>query len=160
MATYVTDAREVMLRYVEVKPIQQVTLAERTFQAIPITDHIGVEGSVTTHYVSPSGQYLGSENKDTKIIIIPTDRETLARLWPKLKLLRPGDPGEAPSQSAPEAVAPGSADPANRGGIIVGPNAPFDINAPSRDGLFPRQAPRDSILPDPVLPERPTRDQK
>jgi len=107
LATYVTDAREVMLRYVEVQPAQDVTLAGRRFQAVPITDHIGVEGSVTTHYVSQTGQYLGSENKDTHIVIIPTDQQTLSRLWPDIRLHPPGDPGAAPLAAAPDPVGTG-----------------------------------------------------
>jgi len=172
LATYVTDAREVMLRYVEVKPAQQVTLAGRSFQAIPITDHIGVEGSVTTHYVTASGQYLGSENKDTKIIILPTDHETLARIWPNTILHPPGE------QSAPDNNYAGTPDsrgagvprvqvrpptpatPGGRGGITVGPSSPFDLNAPGHNGASSGQAPGDSIVPEPVLPERPARDQR
>ncbi len=107
LATYVAEAREVMLRYVEVKPPRQVTLAGRTFQAIPITDHIGVEGSVTTHYVTPTGQYLGSENRDTRIVVIPTDHATLARIWPDTILHPPGDPGVAPVVAAPDPISSG-----------------------------------------------------
>jgi hypothetical protein len=169
LATYVTDAREVMLRYVEVKPVQQVTLAGRSFQAIPITDHIGVEGSVTTHYVSPTGQYLGSENKDTHIVVIPTDHETLKRLWPDTILHPPGDPGVAPQPAAPDLISRGGprstvrpvpAGGLRRSGISVAPGSPLDVNAPSRNGLSPVQSPGDSILPDPVLTERPARNQK
>ncbi len=160
LATYVSDAREVMLRYIEVKPAQQVTLAGRSFQAIPITDHIGLEGSVTTHYVSPTGQYLGSENKDAKIVTIPTDRDTLSRLWPETTLHRPEDPGAAPVQAAPglglgpAMTAPGR----DGGGITVGPGAPFDVNSSPRGGTFPGPTPGET--PESVLGQRPPRDQK
>jgi hypothetical protein len=169
LATYVTDAREVMLRYVDVKPIQQVTLAGRRFEAIPITDRIGVEGSVTTHYVSPTGQYLGSENKDTHIVVIPTDHETLKRLWPDTILHPPGDPGVAPQFPAPDLISSGGqrspvrpipAGSVRRSGITVGPGSPLDVNAPTGIGLSPAQTPGDSILPEQVLPERPARDGK
>ena len=169
LATYVTDAREVMLRYIEVKPIQQVTLAGRRFEAIPITDHIGVEGSVTTHYVSPKGEYLGSENKDTKIVVIPTDHETLSRLWPDTKLHPPGDPGLPPQIVAPDLLSAGAqrrplrpvaAGAGRRDGAPVGPGSALDVNAPTGNGLSPVQTPGDSLLPDRVLPDRPVRDEK
>lgn len=91
-ATYVSEPqRSIMLRYVDVGREQQVNLAGRNVRAVPIKDRLGVEGSVTIHYMSPDGRYLGSVNNDSKIMILPTDEETLRKLWQDADLTRPGD---------------------------------------------------------------------
>src|SRR5207244_930383 len=51
-ATYVSEKREVMLRYVEVEEERDVTLDGKKVRAVSINDRIGLEGSVTTHYMS------------------------------------------------------------------------------------------------------------
>jgi hypothetical protein len=100
--TYVGDRHEVMARYVDVESEQPVTLDGRTVRAIPIKDRIGLEGSPTYHYVSPDGKYLGSENKDSKILILPTDAETLKKIWISPTLTRPSIPTEgAPPEPEP-----------------------------------------------------------
>lgn len=60
---------------------------------MPIRDHVGLDGSVTIHYVTSRGEYLGSENKDSKLVIIPSDQKTLTDLWPDAKLEAPGAAG-------------------------------------------------------------------
>lgn len=124
VATYVSDAREVMMRYLEVGPEQQVTLAGRPMRAVPIKDHLTLEGTVTTHYVDSRGNWLGSETRETGITILPTDERTLVALWkePDLfklddaagaptagdpateRVLPRGKPGPAPADSAPAAT--------------------------------------------------------
>ena len=47
-----------MLRYLDVGAEQRVTIAGEAMRAIPIQDRLGLEGSVTTHYVSSNGKYL------------------------------------------------------------------------------------------------------
>ncbi len=89
-ASFVTDNGEVMTRYVDVKPEREVTLDGKTFRAIPVEDRIGLDGSVTTHYVSRDGKYLGSINPDSNIQILPTDRATLEKRWGDADLTRPG----------------------------------------------------------------------
>src|SRR6185503_9737453 len=88
-ASYVPDEQKVVLRYVDVLPEDEVTLAGEKVRAIPITDRLGYEGSVTTHYLSPDGKYLGSVNEDSKITILPTDAPTLEKLWKDVNLSRP-----------------------------------------------------------------------
>ncbi|HZL34829.1 MAG TPA: hypothetical protein VFC78_05930 [Tepidisphaeraceae bacterium] len=101
IATYVADAREVMMRYVDVQPEQDVTFAGQNIRAIPIQDRLGLEGSITMHYMSPDGVYLGSENKDQKLVMLPTDAGTLQHIWANANLTRPGavkrPPAERPS---------------------------------------------------------------
>jgi hypothetical protein len=97
-ASYVSDNREVMSRYVDVEREEEVTLGGRTFRAIPILDRIGLEGAVTTHYVSPDGTYLGSVNAETNVTILPTDRATLQGIWKDADLSRPGDVEEGATQ--------------------------------------------------------------
>jgi hypothetical protein len=80
-ATYVGDAREVMMRYVDVLPQQVVDIAGKSEFAVPIDDRIGIDGSVVTHYFSPTGKYLGSENKDAETWILPSDSDTIQKIW-------------------------------------------------------------------------------
>ena len=101
-ASYVSDKREVMSRYVDVEREEEVTLGGRKVRAIPILDRMGLEGAVTTHYVTPAdGTYLGSVNAETNVTILPTDRATLQGIWKDADLSRPGDVeerGAAPAQ--------------------------------------------------------------
>jgi hypothetical protein len=80
-ATYVGDGREVMMRYVDVQKQQAVNILGKTEFAVPIDDRIGLDGEVTTYYYSPKGQFLGSETKDTNVWVIPTDADTLQKIW-------------------------------------------------------------------------------
>jgi hypothetical protein len=99
-ATYVADQHEVMSRYIDVGKETTLTLAGEKTLAIPIQDRIGLEGSITTHYIGPDGKYLGSVNEDSKIMILPTTAANLKKLWPNAKLTPP-DKIEHPSTSAP-----------------------------------------------------------
>jgi hypothetical protein len=90
-ATYVADRGEVMSRYVDVGREQPVKLAGLEVRAIPVRDRIGLEGSATTHYLSPEGRYLGSVNEETRITVTPTDAKTLEQIWKEANLTRPGD---------------------------------------------------------------------
>ena len=100
-ASYVSETREVMSRYVDVGREEQVQLGGKTLRAIPIRDRIGLEGAVTTHYMSADGAYLGSVNEESNITLLPTDRATLLNIWKDADLSRPGDVEEgapAPAQ--------------------------------------------------------------
>lgn len=88
-ATYVSDFKRVMLRYVDVEPPVNVTLDGESVLAVPIKDRIGLEGSITIHYMSHDGKYLGSVNEQTKVKVLPTDAETLKKLWKDVNLTRP-----------------------------------------------------------------------
>jgi hypothetical protein len=89
-AVYVPDTREVMERYIDVKDEQEVTFAGRTVRAVPIEDRIGWNGSLTVHYMTPGGVYLGSENKESHLVMLPTDAKTLLSIWKNADLTRPG----------------------------------------------------------------------
>ena len=102
-ATYVSERREVMMRYVDVGTEQQVELEGQRVTAVPISDRIGLEGSVTIHYVSPEGKYLGSVNKDSKITVLPTDAATLQKMWANADLSRPRAPAQ---DQQPQAQTP------------------------------------------------------
>jgi hypothetical protein len=100
-ASYVSDQKEVIRRYVDVGKEGEYLLAGKAIHAIPVRDRIGLEGSVTTHYVTPEGEYLGSINSDSKIVALPTDAATLQNMWKDVNLTRPGDvevPGLAPDK--------------------------------------------------------------
>jgi hypothetical protein len=88
-ASYVPEKRSVMARYVDVGVEQEAKIGGQTVMAIPVRDRIGLEGSVTTHYVSRTGQYLGSVNPDSNVEILPTDKPTLLSLWQSADLSPP-----------------------------------------------------------------------
>jgi hypothetical protein len=90
-ASYVSDQKEIIRRYFDVGKEGEYSLAGATIHAIPVTDHVGLEGSVTTHYVSPEGQYLGSVNDDSKITMVPSDAATLVKLWKDANLTPPAE---------------------------------------------------------------------
>ncbi len=79
--SYVSEQHEVIHRYVDVGFERQVQLGGRTLQAIPISDRIRLEGSPTIHYMSPQGEYLGSVVTEAKIVVLPTDKATLEKIW-------------------------------------------------------------------------------
>lgn len=91
IAAWVPEASQVMYRYVDVMPEKEVVLGPRRVVATPIKDRIGLEGPLTTHYVSAEGLYLGSINEETQITTVATDQATLQRLWRDANLNRPGD---------------------------------------------------------------------
>ena len=90
-AVYVPDVRKVMHRYVDVGEEKRVTFAGQTVLAVVISDRIGLEGSITTHYMSPDGKYLGSENADTGVTVLPSNEATLLEIWKDADLTRPAD---------------------------------------------------------------------
>jgi hypothetical protein len=90
-ATYSSDTRQVMLRYVDVGIEQNVALNDKTFRAIPITERLGADGPKTIHYMSATGEYLGSVNEEQKLQIVPTTRQELVNLWRDADLSKPAD---------------------------------------------------------------------
>ena len=108
-ATYVGEARAVMHRYVDVGAEKRVTLAGETVRAIPLTDRIGVEGSVTTHYFTRDGKYVGSENADSGIVMVPTSEQKLLEIWKDADLTRPADVKDQPEKPAASAKPGGRA---------------------------------------------------
>jgi hypothetical protein len=100
-ATYVGDQKEIVRKYIDVGKEGEYTLAGHKIHGVPVKDRIGLEGSVSTHYMSPEGEYLGSVNEDSKVAIIPTDAATLQKMWKDVNLARPEDveaPGSAQSK--------------------------------------------------------------
>ena len=105
-ATYVPEARAVMQRYLDVGAEKRVTLAGESLRAIPVEDRIGLEGSVTTHYVTRDGKYLGSENKDAGVLMLPSDEQSLLKIWKDANFTRPADVKEtAPAEGAQKETA-------------------------------------------------------
>ena len=112
-AVYVSESREVMERYVDVGRPEDFVLNGQRIHAIPFRDRLGMEGSLTTHYVSatPDVQgrytYMGSENKDTGISVVATDGPTLQKIWSDANLTRPrvlDRPAERPAAEVPGAT--------------------------------------------------------
>jgi len=85
-AFYVSDEHEVMARYVDVEPIQDVEFDGRVQRAVVVRDRIGVDGSPTLHYLTRDGQWLGSVNEEQKLTVLPSDAETIRLLWKDAKL--------------------------------------------------------------------------
>jgi len=105
-ATYVPDTRQVMSRYVDVGEEGDFNFAGQTIHAVPITDRLGWRGSVTTHYMARDGRYLGSENKDSHTVIIPTDAATLLSIWKGANLTPPEESQRPSSVEARPSPAP------------------------------------------------------
>ncbi len=123
-ASFVSEAREVMERYVDVGRPDDFVLNGQRIHAIPITDRLGLEGPVTTHFIgaTPDAQgryaYLGSENKKTHITTVATDAGTLQKIWSDANLSRPrGLDRPAPAPAGPPA-------PANRPALSDLPSRP------------------------------------
>jgi hypothetical protein len=121
-ASYIPESHDVRMRYVDVSEEQTVTFNGQQVKAILVSERLGLEGAPTLHYMTPDGQYLGSENKDLKIVIVPTDEATVLKQWPNAKLTRP-------DQVQRERRAPAA------GAIVPGPSTPQD-STPAR-GLPP-----------------------
>jgi hypothetical protein len=86
----------VMARYVEVSPIEPVDFNGQSYAAaVAVTDRIGLDGDITTTYLTPQGKFIGSmakhmENGQTvTTLVIPSTRETLQSLWTHPDLTRP-----------------------------------------------------------------------
>lgn len=98
-AVYSTDRRAVMLRYIDVEPVREVTLGGKKIIAVPVVDRTGLEGEKTIHYMSLDGQYLGSTSPDGKIALLPTDADTIMKVWKDANLSRPSDVNESDDNS-------------------------------------------------------------
>jgi hypothetical protein len=89
---------DIMSRYMDVAPVQQVTFNGQEVTAVVITDRLGLEGLPTTYYMAPDGKFIGSiraqsdGSKTSTIMVLPTDSDTLLRLWPRPDLTRPPEP--------------------------------------------------------------------
>jgi hypothetical protein len=86
-ASFVGEQRDVVMRYVEVGPAQDVELDGVVTKVIPITDRIGFDGPPTLHYLAadpgPDGhrRYLGSENKQTGTMVLASDFASIQKIW-------------------------------------------------------------------------------
>jgi len=105
-ASYVNEAREVMLRYVDVEPDRDVTFNGQHIRATVISDRIGLEGSATLHYFDANGEFLGSENKTAKFMVLPIDAASILARWPDAVLTRPEDLRRPTAEVGPTSDAP------------------------------------------------------
>lgn len=105
--TWVPESREVILRYVDIRESQRVNFNGELVRCVPVDERIGLDGAITTHYVAHTGQWLGSENKESAITVLPTTEEALLKIWKDADLGRP----EGPVRNAIQAAGP----PAPRG---------------------------------------------
>jgi hypothetical protein len=88
-ASYIPETQDVRMRYVDVSEEKEVMFAGQRVRAIVVSERLGLEGNPTLHYVTAAGQYLGSENKANKLLILPSDEASILKLWPDAKLTRP-----------------------------------------------------------------------
>jgi hypothetical protein len=95
----------VMSRYLDVLPLTHVAFHGREFDAFEVNDKTTLEGYITTYYVSPEGRMLGStatfpeNDKTTTIDVVPTDAQTLQRIWNRPDLTPAAD--QPPASPAP-----------------------------------------------------------
>jgi hypothetical protein len=102
-ATYVPEQRELMMRYIDVQEPRKVQFNGQLVRATPVLDRLGLEGPVTTHYLSTDRVWLGSESKDTGITVLPSDEETLLKMWKDAILTSPELPPAPENGVAPAA---------------------------------------------------------
>jgi len=106
-ASFVGERREVVMRYVDVGPAQEVELDGAVCKVIPITDRIGFDGPPTIHYLSadpgPDGhrQDLGSENKQTSTVVLTSDFSSIQKIWASAGNAHRADQPPAPAQDNP-----------------------------------------------------------
>ena len=105
-AIWSPDAREVMSRYVDVEGPKVYKFNGENIRAYAVKDRLGLEGSVTTHYVSADRVWIGSENKESGLTVMPSDEKTLLSLWKDADLAAP----EAPVRKNVKADAPAKPD--------------------------------------------------
>jgi hypothetical protein len=96
-----------MFRYVDVEPNVEVRIDGEMVTATAIHDRIGLEGDPTIHYVSPGGELLGSYSeiavgdKRTSLWVIPSDAETVEKLWKGQQREDKGAASSAPPVAVP-----------------------------------------------------------
>lgn len=108
-ASWVSNTAEVMHRYVDVQEKKKITFNGKELFVVPIVERAGFDGAPTTHYMSMSGAYLGSESVSvdnagvrTVITVLPTDAATLQGLWKGGANLAP------PDETLPDVPTPGA----------------------------------------------------
>jgi hypothetical protein len=89
-ASWVPEKQEVMTRYVEVLGERDGELAGKPVHGIVVQDRFGLEGSVNMIYLDKDGSFLGSYNADSKITVLPSDPDSLKKIWKDVNLSRPG----------------------------------------------------------------------
>ncbi len=125
--TYVSDQREVMMRYVDVLPETEVSINGKRQLAVPIRDRVGLAGQPTTHYLSRSGEYLGAVSPAAQIEILPSDEATISAIWKgdvaRLGMddVAGGGVGSGQVKRAPSPVAPAPLLPANPADLVPQP---------------------------------------
>ncbi len=86
-ASFVGDRREVVMRYIDVGPPEEVDLDGTVYKVVIITDRIGFDGPPTLHYLAadpgPDGRrkYLGSENKQTQTLVLASELPAIQKIW-------------------------------------------------------------------------------
>jgi hypothetical protein len=102
---YVPDTREVVMRYVDVKDLQKVEFNGEVMRVVPVEDRIGLEGTTTRHYLSQTGQWVGSENKETGLMMLPSSEPVLLNIWKDAILTAPEPPAPRPEGADATAAA-------------------------------------------------------
>jgi hypothetical protein len=97
-ASYVRENHKLMMRYVDMKPAEDGVRLNGKSVGYEVTDRLGLEGAATTHYFSPEGQYLGSEDKSVQVMALPTDAQTILSIWPDAVLSRSKDTEQRPDE--------------------------------------------------------------
>ncbi len=88
-ASYVPTTRVLMMRYVDVSEEKDLSFNGETFRGHAVSEHVGLDGPPTVHYIAMDGKYKGSENKEAKTLILPAEEETIRKVWNNPNLTRP-----------------------------------------------------------------------
>jgi hypothetical protein len=91
-STYVSDNRQIMARYVDVLPAQNINLDGQIRLLVPVSDRVGWDGAPTLHYLTPDGVYVGSVNEAAGVTVLVSDEAAIRTLWKDADLSRPSAP--------------------------------------------------------------------
>lgn len=109
--SYASGERELIAHYVDVLPERRVNFNGQSIRAVQVQEKFGIEGAVTTHFLSPAGEYLGSESKELQTIVLPSSQEELLTVWKDAKMGAPQGVERQPAGAAPAASSPPAATP-------------------------------------------------
>jgi len=132
-ASWVPEKQQVMTRYVEVLGERDGELAGHPVHGIVVQDRFGLEGSVNTIYLGKDGSFLGSYDADSKITVLPSDPDTLKKIWKDVNLTRPGAVEQNPDTTIFTRKKPSDELPPDAGGGM--------------DSITPQPAPQPTVPP-------------
>ncbi len=89
VARWDSDRQRLAIEYVDVGREEMTMLGDQTVRGLTVRTRQGLEGDVTTTYVSREGKFVGRINEADKTITLPTTFQDLSGRWKNADLSRP-----------------------------------------------------------------------